>query len=246
MTVAYNGAGYRGFWALEGQKTVAGDLRAATERVLRHPIDFTCAGRTDAGVHATGQVVSFDADPERLDPKRLQKSLNGLLAPGIAVRDIEFVDARFDARFSARARWYRYRVLSSPVPDPLRVGVVWHVTDQLDGALMNEAAAALVGEHDFSSFCRRPNPGADGLDRSLVRRVLAARWTEMGDEWHFEVGASAFCQQMVRSFTGTLVNAGRARFDPDEMTAILAARDRSRAGLIAPPQGLVLERVDYG
>ncbi|MCP3857483.1 MAG: tRNA pseudouridine(38-40) synthase TruA [Actinomycetia bacterium] len=245
MTVAYNGTGYRGFWAVEGQRTVAGDLVEGLEKVLRHPIELTCAGRTDAGVHATGQVVSFDADPNRLDPERLQASLNGLLAPAIAVREVGVSDPDFDARFSARARWYRYRVRSAPVPDPLRAGLVWPVRHVLDGRAMNEAARQLVGEHDFTSFCRRPKPAPDGTERSLVRRVIAAQWGAADDEWHFEIGASAFCHQMVRSITGTLVDIGRGRLPADAVSGILAAQDRNQAGTIAPPQGLVLHRVDY-
>lgn len=245
MTVAYNGSDYRGFWAVEGQRTVAGHLVAGLEKVLQHPIDLTCAGRTDAGVHGTGQVVSFDADPGRLDPDRLQKSLNKLLAPEIAVRNIETVSPDFDARFSAKARWYRYRVLSAPVPDPLRAGLVWHVREPLDGTAMAAAAQVVVGEHDFASFCRRPDPGSDGSERSLVRRVLQTDWQAVDDEWHFEIGAAAFCHQMVRSLTGTMVDVGRGRRSPQEMAVILAARDRNRAGTIAPPQGLELTRVDY-
>ncbi|MCP5029337.1 MAG: tRNA pseudouridine(38-40) synthase TruA [Actinomycetia bacterium] len=245
MTVAYNGRDYRGFWAVEGQRTVAGDLVAGIERVLQHPIELTCAGRTDAGVHGTGQVVSFDADPDRVDPERLQRSLNGLLAPEIAVRDVEIADPDFDARFSAKARWYRYRVLSAPVPDPLRAGLVWHVRQHLDGAAMASAAQMIRGEHDFASFCRRPDRGPDGAERSLVRRVLDARWEAVDDEWHFEIGASAFCHQMVRSLAGMFVDIGRGRRGAGEMIEILAARDRNRAGSIAPPQGLVLTRVDY-
>ncbi len=244
-TVRYDGTGFAGWQVQPGLRTVQGELENALAQIASQPVRIHGAGRTDAGVHSIGQVVSFDAHPGRLDPDRLQRSLNSLLAPGTAVRDIEIVGPDFDARFSARARWYRYRVLSNPVPDPLRAGLVWQVREPLDGAAMARASEVVVGEHDFSSFCRRPKPGYDGVERTLVRRVLEARWVAVDDEWHFEIGASSFCHQMVRSLTGTLVDVGRGQIGAGRMAEILAAGDRNRAGIIAPPQGLVFIRVDY-
>src|SRR5690606_36967586 len=149
-------------------------LRAELERVLRHPVELTCAGRTDAGVHGWGQVVSFDAEAAAVDPERLRSSLNALCGPAIVVRAAA-VDERpvFDARFDAVARRYRYTVLNRPVPDPFLAATAWHIPQPLDLRAMQAACDPLIGEHDFSSFCRRPKdkPGA-----SLVRRVLRAHW----------------------------------------------------------------------
>jgi tRNA pseudouridine38-40 synthase len=245
MTVAYDGSGFHGFAPNPGVATVAGALSEALERVLRVPVDLVCAGRTDAGVHAWGQVVSFDAPAERVDPAVLRRALNRLLGPAVVVRDVTEEDPAFDARRSARARHYRYTVVNRPVPDPFLAHVAWHVDHPLDIDLMHLAADPLVGEHDFSSFCRRAT-GRDGQELSLVREVLQARWVDRGDGLlRFEVSANAFCHQMVRSLVGTLVAVGRGRIPAGEIRGILAARDRNAAGPVAPPQGLCLWHVDY-
>ena len=168
MTVAYHGGGYRGFAAQQGVKTVGGALAQSLERTLGHPVKLTCAGRTDAGVHAWGQVVSFDAEAARLDPVRLQRSVNRQLAPAIVVRDACVAPPDFDARRSALSRCYRYSVFNRPVPDPFLASTTWHVDTPLDVRAMQTAGDPLIGEHDFSSFCRAP-PG-EGV--TLVRRVL--------------------------------------------------------------------------
>jgi tRNA pseudouridine38-40 synthase len=227
-----------------GVRTVGGTLEAALERVLRHPVELAVAGRTDAGVHAGGQVVSFDARAEGLDLPRVQRALNRMLRPAIAVRAAEVAAPGFDARFSARARRYRYLVLNRPTPDPFLAATAWHVEVPLDIARMRLACDPLIGEHDFSSFCRRPK--GDG-EVSLVRRVLDARWTDDGDGLlRFDIEATAFCHQMVRSIVGTLVDVGRGRLRAGQVKGILAARDRGGAGEPAPPHGLSLEEVVYG
>ena len=244
IDLAYDGSTFRGFAENRGVETVAGNLRAVLERVLRHPVRLTCAGRTDAGVHARDQVVTFDttADP---DPDRLRDSLNGMLGPRIAVAGVRVVPADFDARFSATGRTYRYTVLNRPFPDPFLAATSWWVPEDLDRDAMDAGCPALLGQHDFTSFCRRPksDPGA-----SLARGVRTAFWTAGPEDpavLVFEISAGAFCHQMVRSIVGTLVEVGRGKRSPDEVGAILAARDRSVAGQLAPPQGLVLWRVDY-
>ena len=145
MTVAYHGKGFHGFAEQQGVKTVGGKLRQATERVLGHGIELACAGRTDTGVHARGQVVSFDADPERLDTEALERSLNKVLAPAVAVREVAVAPPDFDARRSAVARRYRYLVLNSPYPDPLLADRAWHVEHPLDlRALLGDERAIAV------------------------------------------------------------------------------------------------------
>ena len=246
LDLAYDGSGFHGFAENRGVATVGGHLREALERVLRHPVVLTCAGRTDAGVHARGQVASFDTTAE-VDPARLRDSLNGLLGPRVVVREVRAVGADFDARFSARSRTYRYTVLNRAVPDPFLAATSWWVPEALDLAALAESCPPLLGEHDFSSFCRRPRGRSDV---SLVRRVVAAGWRERGADdgpglLEFEITASAFCHQMVRSVVGLLVDVGRRHRPPADVAAAVAARDRSRAGQLAPPHGLVLWEVGY-
>jgi len=244
LVLAYDGRDFAGFAPNVGVRTVGGTLAVVLERVLRHPVELAVAGRTDAGVHAAGQVVSFDARAEGLDLTRLQRAVNRLCRPAIVVRSAEVAPPGFDARHSARSRRYRYTVLSRSTPDPFLAATAWHVETPLDLTTMRLACDPLIGEHDFSSFCRRPR--GDGRTASLVRRVLDARWTAEGDGLlRFDIEATAFCHQMVRSVVGTLVDVGRGRRRAGEVKGILAARDRSAAGEPAPPHGLCLVEVVY-
>jgi tRNA pseudouridine38-40 synthase len=241
MDVAYLGTGFHGFAAQPGVKTVGGTLIGAIERGLRHTVELTCAGRTDAGVHAWGQVVTFNARADA-DLLALQRSLNKSLAPRVVVRAVTTVPPGFDARRSATGRRYRYTVLNRPVPDPFRATTAWHVAAPLDLRAMRLACDPIYGAHDFSSFCRRPPvQGA-----SLVRLVRFADWTDLGDGLlQFEIEASSFCQQMVRALVGTMVDMGRGRRRAGEMAAILRAGRRDAAGTLAPAHGLCLWEVSY-
>jgi tRNA pseudouridine38-40 synthase len=245
MTVAYDGTGYKGFaFQPGGVKTVAGSLANAIEKVLKHQVRFVVAGRTDAGVHAWGNVVHFDSPLEasELNLESLQRALNKMLRPSIVVRDAEVADPDFHARYSATARRYRYTVLNRPVPDPFLTTTTWHLEEPLDLRAMQASCDPLFGDHDFSSFCRKP-PDATG---SNVRRVREARWIALEDgRLRFDVEASSFCQQMVRSVVGTMVEVGLGKKRAGEMAGILRAKDRSQAGQVAPPQGLVLWEVLY-
>jgi tRNA pseudouridine38-40 synthase len=244
LVVAYDGTGFHGFAANPGVRTVAGVLNEALAKVLRHPVRVTCAGRTDAGVHAWGQVVSFDARDD-VDLPRVQRAVNHLLAPAVAVREAAVADASFDARHSAVARRYRYTVVNRPVPDPFLAATAWHVADPLDLATLRLACDPLIGEHDFSSFCRRPKV-PEGVSFSMTRRVRDARWHDLGDGvLRFDIEASAFCQQMVRSIVGLLVEVGVGKRRAGDVRGIIAARDRAVTAPPAPPQGLVLWEVLY-
>ena len=246
-TVAYDGSAFHGFAAQPGVKTVAGTLASTMERVLRHPVAITCAGRTDAGVHGWGQVISFDASADRFDAAKLRSAVNGLCGPAIVLREVAVADrADFDARFDATARRYRYTVLNREVPDPFLAATAWHVPQPLDLPRMQAACDPLIGEHDFSSFCRRPK---DQPHASLVRRVLSAHWEpdEAAGEGvlRFWIEATAFCHQMVRSITGTLVDAGLGKRTAADVMLALRAQDRAAAGPVAPPHGLCLWEVVY-
>jgi len=243
LTVAYDGRPFRGFASQQGVKTVAGTLAASIERVLGHPVELTCAGRTDAGVHGWGQVVSFDAEADGLDLDRLQRAANRMCAPSIVVREAGVASSDFDARRSALARRYRYTVLNRPVPDPFLAGTAWHVDEPLDLSAMRLGCDPLIGEHDFTSFCRVPR-GVDNF--TMVRRVIDAQWIDLGDGvLRFEIEASSFCQQMVRAVVGFLVDVGRGRRKAGELAGVIAARDRALASSLAPAHGLCLWEVRY-
>jgi tRNA pseudouridine38-40 synthase len=238
--VAYDGSGYHGFALQPGVTTVGGALAGALERHLRHTVELTCAGRTDTGVHAWGQVVTFDARSDA-EPAVLQRSVNRALRPTVVVRSACQVPASFDARRSATSRRYRYTIRNHPVADPFTAGTAWHVPAPLDLAAMRLACDALLGEHDFSSFCRRPAP-----EVSLVRVVRQAGWVDLGvGMLRFEIEASSFCHQMVRSVVGTLVEVGTGRRKAGEMMGIIRAARRSAAGGMAPAHGLCLWAVSY-
>jgi len=241
LLVAYDGRGFHGFALQPGVRTVGGVLAAALERYLRHTVELTCAGRTDTGVHAWGQVVTFDAR-EDLDPLALQRALNRALKPAVVVRRAEVAPPGFDARRAATGRRYRYTVLNDPLPDPFTAGTAWHVPTPLDLTAMRLACDPFQGEHDFSSFCRRPP--APGV--SLVRIVRDARWVDAGEGvLRFEIEASSFCHQMVRSIVGTMVEVGLGKRKAGEMSGIIRSRSRAAAGVMAPAHGLCLWEVRY-
>jgi len=247
LRLSYHGGPFRGFALNEGVPTVGGVLRTALEQVLQHTVPISCAGRTDAGVHALDQAVTFDTDRDP-DPEALRTSLNGLCKPHIVVREVSQVSDSMHARFSCTRRTYLYRVLNQRLPDPFRREFTWRVSRPLDLARMSAAVAPLIGAHNFSSFCRRQfdTSGDEPVEKSRNREVLSAQWeSAANDELHLTISATSFCQQMVRSITGLCVEAGLGEFDPHDTPAVLAAHDRTAVPRVAPPQGLYLLRVDY-
>ena len=248
LLVAYDGSAFHGFARNPGVVTVAGALEERLSSICREPITVTGAGRTDKGVHAWGQVVSFDAPVERIqDLERLRRSLNSIASETLAVRAVDWAPDDFDARFSARWRRYRYTVLNTEEPNPFLAPTSWHVHERLDVAAARAACVPLVGLHDFTSFCRRPplGPGSSGIP-PMTRRVLDADWSELDDGvLQFEITASAFCHQMVRSIVGILVDVGLGRRKAIEVAQALAARDRSMISNVAPAHGLCLWEVGY-
>ena len=252
MTVAYDGSKFRGMAENDGVETVAGVLRAEIERCVEHDVVLSVAGRTDAGVHGWGQVVSFDIDTDLVtsgkgSPARLARSINRQCVPSIVVRDAQLAGPDFDARFSAVSRSYRYTIVNRPVPDPFLAATSWWVPQDLDLGALRLGCDALYGLHDFTSFCRRPKPDpTSGFTPSLMRRVHEATWHVLDDDiLRFDITASSYCHQMVRSIVGTLIDMGRGIRRPGEMSGIIRARDRSLAGVVAPPQGLCLWEVGY-
>ena len=251
---------------------MAGALAAALARTARMgtPPQITCAGRTDAGVHARGQVIHVDLPAELpkirrggttrpMEANDLLIALNRQVAPSVVVKQAARAPEEFDARRSATARRYRYLVWNGPVADPLLAPIAWHVTGELDLKRMAAAADVLVGEHDFGAFCRRP-PGAARGD-AVLRRVRRADWSvardteandanagpiETGRLLRFEIEADSFCQQMVRSLVAELIEVGKGGPTPADVVASLKAGDRSGLPAPAPPNGLCLVSVSYG
>ena len=241
LTLAYDGTDFHG-WARQRDpsiRTIEGELASHLERILREPVKLSVAGRTDAGVHARGQVASFRT-ASSVEPDRLRKALNTALAPEVVVVRASRASDGFDARFSAKAREYAYRIDEAPIADPFTGRFAWHRPGRLALGPMRWAARDLEGEHDFASFCRRP-----GGDRSTVRDLRRLRVARAGDRISIRAVADAFLHQMVRSLVGTLVAVGEGKLEPEAMPRVLAARDRAAAGELAAARGLTLERVRY-
>lgn len=242
MTVAYDGTPFSGFATQPGVRTIQADLEGAIESALRHPVTITCAGRTDKGVHARGQVISFDAAADHFDAGLLARSVNRTLHPAIAVRDVAEAPPDFDARFSCIARTYRYRILNAPVSDPLLANLAWHVREPLELASMRTAADRIIGLHDFASFSKR---NKSKPTETHMRRVRRADWSRHGDTVQFDITASSFTHQMVRSLVGLSVEIGRGSRRAVDMGEALARKDRAAVGSPAPPQGLVFVKAHY-
>jgi tRNA pseudouridine38-40 synthase len=242
---AYDGSGFHGFARQRGARTVQGDLEEALQRLAGVAVATTGAGRTDAGVHAVVQVVTCDVPMDsRLrvdDLEHVRHALDRLCGPEIAIWSVNMVPQDFDARFSARRRHYRYRLCDARAMNPLWRYDTWHVGPPLlDVQAMNAGGRHLVGEHDFSSFCRRAG------DEHLVRHVERLDTCRRdGGLVLLEVAGTAFCHQMVRSIVGCLVAVGQGRHGPDAVRDIRDARDRQAVGTVAPAQGLTLTGVDY-
>jgi tRNA pseudouridine38-40 synthase len=239
LLLEYEGTAYHGWQIQPGLSTIQGILQDLLARLAGGPVQVTGAGRTDAGVHACGQVASFSAEL-RLDPATLRRALNASLPRDIVVRSAEEVPEVFDARRSARARTYRYTILRREYPSACLGWRSLYVPYPLDAMAMVEAARVFVGTHDFSAFragsCTAKTP---------VRTILDASWRRAGDLWHFEIAGNAFLQHMVRIMVGTLLEVGRGRRTAADVAAALASCDRRRAGKTAPAHGLCLMEVRY-
>jgi tRNA pseudouridine38-40 synthase len=238
LLLAYDGAPYHGFARQPGLPTVQGAVESALAKILGTDVVTSGAGRTDAGVHALGQVMSFTTGTER-DPEDLMRRLNSICGPAIAVTSAAVAPQGFDARFSAEARTYEYGIFNRQVHDPFCRHTTWHYPEPLDHALMEKAAQPLVGEHSFESFGRVEE------GRSAVRRIESIGVHQEGDLISIAITANSFLQQMVRSIVGTLVQVGTGSIPPEQMESILEARTRSAAGPVAPPHGLFLVSVSY-
>ena len=240
LTLEYDGALFSGFQSQAGQPTVQDALERAIEAFCGEVVRVAAAGRTDAGVHAAGQVVHFDLAREWPDEVVLNAVNAHLLPAPIAVLDCARVDDAFHARFSAVGRRYLYRILNRPARPALEAGRVWHVKTPLNVAAMDEAARSLEGRHDFTTFrdaaCQSASP---------VKTLDLARVEGVGEEVRLTFEAPSFLHRQVRSMTGSLVQVGLGRWSLAELVAALEARDRTRCGQVAPACGLTLALVRY-
>lgn len=239
LLVEYDGSAFAGWQVQAAGRTVQGEIERVLATALRQPVGIVGAGRTDAGVHARGQVAHAVVD-DGVDVTRLLASLNGLLPPDVAVRAAEEAPDGFHARFDATARRYRYHVGTRPAAMERHTRVWLRRTP--DWEAMNEAATRLVGRYDFSAFCRTRSE-----TKNRTCAVTDARWLPDGrpDDWRFEIAADRFLHGMVRAIVGTLLDVGRGRRTAASVADVLASADRRAAGAAAPPHGLVLHAVSY-
>ena len=237
--VEYDGTDFSGWQRQPGQRTVQSVIEEALRAMTGETVFVRAAGRTDAGVHADGQVVTFEL-AANIPPHGLLRGLNSALPVDVALVDVAEAPADFDARFSARGKVYRYTVWSHFVRSPLRARRAWHVREPLDVEAIRTAAAALVGDHDFRAF--RASDCDRRTTRRIVRRIDIDR---QGALLTIDVEATAFLKNMVRILVGTLIDVGRGRLPPDAVERMLATGDRTIGGMTAPPQGLTLLRVIY-
>lgn len=243
LTVSYDGTDFVGWQRQRNGPSIQAELESALGQLFGHPVACRGAGRTDAGVHASGQVVTFRSDRE-LPDRALVFGTNTHLPDSIAVVAARIAPDDFDARFSASGKLYRYRIWNAPVRSPLHQRTHWHIMRDLDLGAMQDAASRLVGRHDFSAFraadCERKTTVR------LIRRLELLRPSDGQPIVHLEVEATAFLKNMVRILTGTLVEVGRGRMTAAQVEALLSSGDRTQAGPTAPAHGLELCRVDYG
>ena len=242
LTIAYDGTAYAGWQRQTGVDTVQARLEAALAEIEGRAVTVHGAGRTDAGVHAWGQVASFKLE-HGIDTHSLSLALNTKLPDDIRIREVRTMPASFHARFLARRKSYRYRINRTPVANPMERRFAWHVADVLDLGAMREAGAILIGQHDFAAF---QTAATDATVRTTVRTVFGfSIGPEADDIVMIEVVGDGFLRYMVRTIVGTLVEVGLGRRSVGDMAEILTSRTRDRAGQTAPPRGLFLMSVDY-
>lgn len=242
MIVAYDGTDFAGFQTQVDRRTVQRTLEQAIGQIVGQPTRVVGAGRTDAGVHASGQVISFQTE-SRLPPAVLRRALNAVLPVDVSALDAVEAPNGFDARFQARSREYRYTIWNAPERSALRHRYSYHWRTYLDVDAMDRAAQALVGRHDFAAYSGAIRPEA--RPATTVRSLFRLHCWRQGSEVFISTVANAFLPHMVRNLVGTLIPVGMRDLTTEDVVAILASRDRGRAGPTAPARGLCLTRVQY-
>jgi tRNA pseudouridine38-40 synthase len=240
LIIEYDGSGFHGWQRQKSDRSVQETIEKALAVMTRERVPLIGSGRTDAGVHALGQVASFTTRA-RLDAEALRNGLNSLLPDDVVIRDCHLAAAEFHARFGAVAKHYRYHILNRPIPPAIGRHFVWHIRKSLDIPAMRTAADGLLGTHDFKAF-----EGAGSPRSHTVRTVSISAVKQTGDgSLTYDIAANGFLRFMVRNIVGTLVAVGLGKTPAEQVPDILQSRDRSRAGATAPPQGLFLMDVSY-
>jgi tRNA pseudouridine38-40 synthase len=240
LTLAYDGTDFAGWQVQKAQRTVQGVIEEALARMHGHPVRIRGAGRTDTGVHATGQVANFHTELDSLPAARWHLALNSYLPPDVRVLESREAEADFSAKKSARLRIYAYYLLAAEVGPPHLRRFCWKILRRPDTAALNRLASVFLGEHDFTTFA-----AAGDASRSKVRRVLSSCFHPEGPFLLYRIAATSFVWKMVRSLLGTMLEYEAEGRTPAELAQALAARDRSLAGASAPARGLFLEKVVY-
>ena len=239
ITVEYDGTNYHGWQFQANSDSIQAVVERAISTFLRTPTRVIGSGRTDAGVHALGQVVSFVTENE-FQPHRIRRALNALTPPDITIKEVEIVPDSFDPRRDAQSRVYEYHILNRPTPSPFYLNRAWHLHEALDVEAMRVAIPCLLGEHDFTSFragdCDAAHP---------VRKIYATSFEARGELLVYTIEATAFLRHMVRNIVGTLVEVGHGERAPESLQELLKLRDRTKAGDTAPAHGLYLVEVKY-
>lgn len=239
LTIEYDGTHFHGWQVQPGLSTIQHEIQTILQTMTREKIIIHGSGRTDAGVHALGQVAHFACDT-RIPAGQFQLALNMMLPKGIVIRECRVVDESFHARFSARRKTYQYRILNSPIPAGIGRQYVWHIHRPLNMEAMQAAAFHLIGEMDFKSF-----EGTGSPRESTVRTIDRAEFYKKDDIIYFEVSGTGFLKFMVRNIVGTLTEVGLGKQTPLDFKQIILAKDRKEAGATAPPHGLFLLFVEY-
>ena len=239
LIIEYDGTGYHGWQVQPNVRTIQGVMEGKLAQITGERVRLTASSRTDAGVHALGQVANFKTHSS-LDARSFLKALNSLLPEDIRIKEVEEIDESFHARFSAVGKIYEYRIFNGELTSPFCRHFSWFVPGKLDLTRMREAAMKLVGRHDFSSFC---SSGSNHV--TPIREIYGIKVERRGELIVIRIGANAFLKQMVRNIVGTLVDVGKRKLTPFQFGHILEARDRQKAGMAAPARGLFLVRVNY-
>jgi tRNA pseudouridine38-40 synthase len=246
LTIAYDGTDFHGWQIQSSKPTIQGAIAGVLRRITQEQVFLHGAGRTDAGVHALGQVAHFKTQ-SALSPGEFQRALNALLPPAIRIVSAEEVGPDFHARWQAISKTYRYRIYRGRVVPPTEWRYVLHYPFPLDLDSMRRACALYVGTHDFTSFAGSTGSEDDDRERTTVRDILEAQLSEVesGEQLHFTVRGKSFLRYMVRKMVGTLLDVGRGRLQPADIERLYEIRDRSKSGPTVPPQGLWMVCVEY-
>jgi tRNA pseudouridine38-40 synthase len=240
LTISYDGTNYHGWQKQKSQPTIQGTIEMALKKILNEEVSLTGAGRTDAGVHAIGQVANFRIKKMKIPVAKLPFVLNNLLPQDIRILKAEEVNDNFNARKFAKSKTYLYVISNTPVQSPFSAPYSWHILDKLNLKRMREAGKMFTGKKDFRAFM-----ASDSTSKSSIRTIKKLSITKKNGQIFITVSANGFLKQMVRNIVGTIVETGLGKLDPSEIPEIISSGDRKMAGVCAPARGLFLLKVDY-